>query len=83
MSATNENELAAIAGSDLTVLPPAERAARVMGSSMLRIELTALAESTKDIIAMVATAFDLSILEAVERLSRIDFDAARTLAEAA
>lgn len=53
MSATNENELAAIAGSDLAVLPPAERAARVMGSTMLRIELTALAESTKDIVAVI------------------------------
>lgn len=39
--------------------------------------------SDSEIIAMVATAFDLSILEAVNRLAAVDFDAARTLAEAA
>lgn len=39
--------------------------------------------SDEEIITMVASAFDLSILDAVDRLSKIDFDAARTLAEAA
>lgn len=39
--------------------------------------------SDDEIICMVADCFDLSILDAVDRLSKIDFDAARTLAEAA
>lgn len=38
--------------------------------------------SDSDIVRMVADVFDLTILAAVERLGAIDFDTARTLAEA-
>lgn len=44
------------------------------------INLDELTDS--EIVQLVADVFDLSILGAVERLSKIDFDVARTLAEA-
>jgi hypothetical protein len=50
--------------------------------SMADLAITDEADD-EEIITMVAAAFNFSILEAVDRLSRIDFDAARTLAEAA
>lgn len=39
--------------------------------------------SDSEIFALIADVFDMSILDAVDRVSRIDFGAARTLAEAA
>lgn len=53
MSASNSNELAAVAGTELAVLAPAARAAIVMGADKLRAELTELAASTKDIVAVI------------------------------
>jgi DNA repair exonuclease SbcCD ATPase subunit len=53
MSAHNETELAAVASTDLAVLPPSQRAAIVMGADKLRAELTELAASTKDIVAVI------------------------------
>lgn len=59
-------------------LPPGALGADSMADMAITDE-----PSDEEIITMVATAFDLSILETVDRMSRIDFGTARTLAEAA